>query len=65
MSIIKSHDIILYGSTGNYDIIMRPLCDEHLPFLYKWNVDPDVLYRTYTHHNGFACRVGNRTSNVG
>ena len=46
MRIIKSHDITLYGSTGNYDIIMRPLSDEHLPFLYKWSADPEVLYWT-------------------
>ena len=41
MSIIKTHDITLYG--GN-DIVLRPLCDEHLPLLYKWNSDPEVLY---------------------
>ena len=45
MSIIKSHDITLYG--GNEDaIILRPLTDEHLPYLYKWNADPEVLYWT-------------------
>jgi RimJ/RimL family protein N-acetyltransferase len=25
---------------------LRPLTDEHLPLLYKWNADPDVLYWT-------------------
>jgi len=45
MSIIKSHDITLYG--GNDDaIILHPLTDEHLPCLYKWNADPEVLYWT-------------------
>jgi len=44
MSIINTHDITLYGGTGEYDIILRPLCDDHLPLLYKWNTDPDVLY---------------------
>jgi len=44
MSIIQNHDITLYGGTDNHDIVLRPLCDEHLPFLYKWNTDPDVLY---------------------
>jgi len=44
MSVIKTHDVTLYGSTGEYDIILRPLCDEHLPLLYKWNADPEVLY---------------------
>ena len=38
------HDVTLYGSTGEYDIILRPMCDEHLPLLYKWNADPEVLY---------------------
>lgn len=46
MSIIKTHDVTLYGYTGDYDIIMRPLCDAHLPFLYKWSADPEVLYWT-------------------
>jgi len=46
MSIIKSHDITLYGKTKNYSIVLCPLCDEHLPTLYKWNADPDVLYWT-------------------
>ena len=44
MNIIKTHDITLYGCTGNYDIVLRPLCDDHLPLLYKWNADPDVLF---------------------
>ena len=46
MSIIKTHDVTLHGSTGDYDVILRPLCDAHLPFLYKWNADPEVLYWT-------------------
>ena len=44
MSIIKSHDITLYGSAGEYDIILRPLCDDHLPLLYIWGADPEVVY---------------------
>ena len=44
MSIIKTHDITLYGRTGNYDIILRPLCDDHLSLLYKWGADPEVVY---------------------
>ncbi|MCL2512391.1 MAG: GNAT family N-acetyltransferase [Oscillospiraceae bacterium] len=43
MSVIKSHDITLY-SGGDIDIVLRPLCDGHLPMLYKWNADPEVLY---------------------
>ena len=46
MSIINTHDVTLYGSTGEHDIILRPLCDEHLPFLYKWSADPELLYWT-------------------
>lgn len=45
MSIIKTHDITLYGG-NNIDIILRPLCDNHLPFLYKWCTDAEVLCRT-------------------
>jgi len=43
MSIIKTHDITLYGG-NDIDIVLRPLCDEHLPLLYKWNADPEVVY---------------------
>ena len=44
MSIIKTHDITLYGSVGDYNIILHPLCDNHLPLLYKWGADPEVVY---------------------
>lgn len=40
MSIIKSHDITLRGD----GITLKPLCDEHLPLLYKWNKDSEMLY---------------------
>lgn len=46
MSIIKTHDINLYGKTAEYDLVLRPLSDEHLPYLYKWNADLEVLYWT-------------------
>ncbi|MGI6716770.1 MAG: GNAT family N-acetyltransferase [Eubacteriales bacterium] len=46
MSIIQSHDITLYGGNDEYDIVLRPLADEHLPYLYKWNADPEVLHWT-------------------
>lgn len=45
MSIIKTHDITLYGGNDS-NIVLRPLCDEHLPYLYKWCADPEVLYWT-------------------
>lgn len=41
MSIIREHDITLYGSN---DVILKPLTDNHLPLLYQWNSDLDVLY---------------------
>ena len=44
MSIIKPHDITLYGGNDAYKIILRPLSDGYLPYLYKWNSDPEVLY---------------------
>jgi len=44
MSIIKTHNITLYGNAGEYDIVLRPLCDDHLQFLYKWGADPKVVY---------------------
>ena len=44
MSIIKPHNVTLYGSAGEYSIILRPMCDDHLPLLYQWNADPEVLY---------------------
>lgn len=46
MRIIRSHDITLYGGNDGYHIVLRPLSDEHLPYLYKWNADPEVLYWT-------------------
>lgn len=46
MSIIISHNITLYGGNDEYNIILRPLTDRHLPHLYKWNSDPEVLYWT-------------------
>ena len=45
MSIIQTHDITLYGGNG-IDIVLRPLCDDDLPLLYKWCADPEVLYWT-------------------
>lgn len=45
MNIIKTHNVTLYGG-NEYDIILRPLCDAHLPYLYKWCADPEVLYWT-------------------
>jgi aminoglycoside 6'-N-acetyltransferase len=46
MSIIKTHDVTLYGGNDKYKIVLHPLSDEHLQLLYKWNADPEVLYWT-------------------
>lgn len=46
MCIIKTHDNTLYGGNDDWDIVLRPLCDAHLPLLYRWNADPQVLYWT-------------------
>jgi len=45
MNIIKTHDVTLYGG-NDIDVVLRPLSDEHLPLLYKWCADPEVLYWT-------------------
>lgn len=46
MSIITTHNITLSSNKKEYNIILLPLCDDHLPLLYKWNSDPWVLYWT-------------------
>lgn len=46
MSVITTHNVILSGKSKEYNIILSPLSDEHLPLLYKWNSDPEVLYWT-------------------
>ncbi len=46
MSIIKTHDIKLYGGNDTCKIVLRPLSDDDLQLLYKWNSDPEVLYWT-------------------
>ena len=45
LPVIKSHDITLYGG-DIHRILVKPLSDEHLLLLYKWNSDPEVLYWT-------------------
>jgi RimJ/RimL family protein N-acetyltransferase len=57
MSIIKSHDITLYGKVKGYAITLSPLCDEHLSVLYKWNADPEVLYWTDGYNETEAATV--------
>ena len=44
MSIIKTHDIALFGKIKNYNIKLVPLNDGHLSLLYKWNADPEITY---------------------
>ena len=44
INIIREHNITLHEVLGEHTITLRPLCDDHLPLLYKWNTDPEVLY---------------------
>ena len=44
MCIIKEHNITLAGGNEQYRILLKPLRDAYLPYLYKWNSDPEVLY---------------------
>jgi len=44
INVIKEHNITLCGALREHTITLRPLCDNHLPLLYKWNTDPEVLY---------------------
>lgn len=45
LAIIRTHNVTLYGG-NDVDIILKPLADAHLPLLYRWNADPEVLYWT-------------------
>jgi RimJ/RimL family protein N-acetyltransferase len=60
MSIIKTHNITLYGGNGS-NIILHPLCDDHLPYLYKWCADPEVLYWTEGGTNDINLSYGPET----
>lgn len=46
MSIIHTHNVTLNGKGSGHHIVLKPLCDDHLPLLYKWCADPEVLYWT-------------------
>lgn len=46
MTVIKSHNVTIQGGDDEYTIILRPLTDADLPFLYQWYADPEVLYWT-------------------
>ena len=41
MPIITEHRYTISGKDG---IKLQPLCDKHLPLLYRWNSDTEVLY---------------------
>ncbi|NLG25761.1 MAG: GNAT family N-acetyltransferase [Clostridiales bacterium] len=45
MAVIRTHQVTLYGGCGS-GLVLRPLTDEHLPLLYKWCADPEVLQWT-------------------
>lgn len=44
MSIIQTHTVSLEKKLAQGNLRLIPLCDEHLPYLYQWNSDPEVLY---------------------
>lgn len=44
MPIITTHDVTLHGQTPSHYLTLQPLSDHHLPHLYRWNDDPEVLY---------------------
>lgn len=46
MQTIRSHNITLYGGYGSMKLMLQPLRDADLPYLYRWNADPEVLYWT-------------------
>ncbi len=64
MTVIKSHDITLYGGNDEFKIILRPLSDEHLPYLYKWSSDPDITYWTEGEHDDSAIIYDEKTVHV-
>ncbi len=44
MAVITTHDVTLTGRAGGVDLVLRPLCDDHLPLLCRWNADPEIVY---------------------
>jgi len=44
INIIKEHNVTLVETLRAHTIALQPLTDEHLPLLYQWNTDPEVLY---------------------
>lgn len=46
MSVVTTHGVTLRGGDAARKIVLCLLADEHLPWLYKWNADPEVLYYT-------------------
>lgn len=42
MVILSKHDHTLQSPDGA--LVLRPLTDDHLPLLYRWNSDPQVVY---------------------
>lgn len=44
MMVIQSHDVVLEKQISQGLLRLIPLRDDHLPYLYQWNQDPEVLY---------------------
>ena len=46
MAIIKQCNVTLTLEASKKRLELLPLCDLHLPYLYRWNADPEILYWT-------------------
>ena len=44
MNIIRKHNYTIKTKINDKHLELIPLLDEHLPLLYKWNNDPEVVY---------------------
>ena len=43
MSVIRSHDIMLSETLDGHTLILKPLTDKHLPLLYRWYADAEIM----------------------
>ena len=43
MGVIRTHNITLYDNCGAQSLTLRPLADGHLPLLYRWCADEEVM----------------------
>ncbi len=53
MGVICTHDITLYDNCGTQPLTLKPLADEHLPLLYRWCADEEVM--RFADEGGTVC----------